>query len=404
LLSGGQTTLVKRAATDLAMVLNLPADSPSTPESTSRRSQFVFARHAGERAAEINTFYNGFTGRSRSLDAYRWEFQAGPGGPALVWTITDVSTGRLVGHHAIIPTPLVKRGTRTAGGRTENTIIDPAVRHKVFYPGMEKKALTEALQSLRIVYTIHSSGPGRLRARLGYKPVGRWVVYLPKLGPAYLGALLRRGRSALAIKVPDAVLMLAATLVGRLHALGGLFRGRPKSLQVAEITDIAEVADEYAQFWNRARSGYDLTLDRSLEFLRWRVYDNPHLTFRTWTVRRDRELAAIVIGHRHSLGTASALYIDDMIVGDYQDDNFDAVLSYLPHLDPTAGAIIVMTLAADTPLHRVLLRRFPLQSFLLKRFGPRLFDEMLALNNDGAGADEPWYVTPLFTEGLDTSR
>jgi hypothetical protein len=29
---------------------------------------------------------------------------------------------------------------------------------------------------------------------------------------------------------------------------------------------------------------------------------------------------------------------------------------------------------------------------------------MLALNNDGAGADEPWYVTPLFTEGLDTSR
>ena len=380
------------------------ADAASPAPASGKRPAFVFARDCGERASEINDFYNGFTGRSRSMAAYQWEFYAVPSGPALVWTITDATTQEVVGHHSIIPTPLVRRGRTIPAGRTENTIIDPAVRTKLFYPGMEKKALVEARQTLGVIYTIHSTGPGRLRERFGYRPVGRWVAYLPKAGAKYLNALLRRGRDRLAPRVPDVLLTAMATVIGRVHVLGGRFQGAPQSADVSEIGDVTAIGTEYEAFWSRARRGYDLTIDRSLDFLRWRIADNPHLSFRTWTIRRDGELEAVVIGHRHTIGAAAALYLDDVIVGDYTDAAFDRVLACLPRLDPTADALVLMTLAVDTPLHRAVRRQFPLQAWLLDRYGHRLFDELLALDTEDASGGGPWYVTPVFTEGMDTSR
>jgi hypothetical protein len=262
--------------------------------------------------------------------------------------------------------------------------------------------LAEALRRFRVLYTIHSTGLGKLRLRLGYKPVGRWTVYLPKIGPGYLRALFERGRNKLSPKLPSGLVSVSANVIGRVAQFGGRFR-RAESLELAEISDVASIRDEYTQLWREARQEYDLTLDRSLEFLRWRITDNPHLKFRTWTVRKDGQLQAVIIGHRHTLGTAAALYVDDIIVARYTDLAFDAVLSCLASLDPRADAVVIMTLAVDTPLHRALQRRFPLQSWLLKRLGPKLFDEMLALDEEGNASAEPWYVTPIVTEGLDTS-
>ena len=275
--------------------MTVGASESATLKQSASPSAFVFAREFGERASEINDFYNAFTGRSRSLAAYHWEFQAGPGGPALIWTIVDSSSQRVVGHHSIIPTPLVLRGTTIAGGRTENTIIDPAVRHRVFYPGMEKKALAATLRVLRVIYTIHSTGPAKLRLRLGYRPVGRWIVYLPKVGSAYFHALLKRGCSALSLKVPAAMLAVLAAVTGRLHSAVAWLGRQPRDFEAAEISDITVVAQEYERFWNRARQRYDLTIDRSLDFLRWRVVDNPHLHFRDLGPTPQGGLG----GHRH---------------------------------------------------------------------------------------------------------
>jgi hypothetical protein len=369
------------------------------------RPRFVLARDFGERAHEINDLYNAYTGVGRSAEGYRWEWLTGAPGPGFLWTISEESTGRLVGMHGIIQTPMVRRGERFLGGRTENTIIDPSVRRKLFYPGMEKKALGEALQTFALIYTVHGAGPqGKVRQRLGYGPVGLWTVYAPRLGPAYLFELFRRGCARLGWRVPAPALRLAALLAVGLHRVEGLRALRRSDLVVEEVSDVALLAEEYEAFWAEARRSYDLTIDRTLDFLRWRLTDNPHLRFRTWTLRRKGRLDAVVIGHAHRLGGSTALYIDDIIVGSYDEAAFDAVLRQLRRLDPAVDSVVLMTLAVDTPLHRVLRRHLPSQAFLMKRLAPRLFDQLLAYYRDGVRLDEPWYVTPLFTEGLDTSR
>jgi hypothetical protein len=339
---------------------------------------------------------------SRPMEAYVWEFQRGPGGAALIWTIIETATDRVVGHHSIVKTPMLDAGRIRPGGRTENTIIEPAARTKIFYPGMEKRALAEALRDLAIIYTIHSKGPGRLRERLGYKPVGRWVVYLPRVGAASLEALLRRVRGRLPVRLPDAALTATATVIAKIRSFWG-HDHLPADVSLGEIDDIADVAAEYEAFWRRARENYDVTIDRSLEFLRWRVGENPHLTFRTWTLRRRGELLAVIIGHRHRIGEASALYVDDIIVGTYDDASFDVAVAALGQLDGEFESIVVMTVAVDTPLHRVLRKRMPWQARALDRFGEKLFDELLALDRENEQV-RPWYVTAIFTEGMDTSR
>lgn len=366
--------------------------------------RFALDRDRGERIEAINRLYNDFTGRQRSVEAYRWEFYQTPSGPGLVWTITETASGKLVGHHGLVRTPVYWGGETIAAARTENTIVAHDYRRKVFYPGMEKRALTEAQAELRVTYTVDATIPGALRKRFGYKAVGRWWAFLPKIGPAYLRGLLSRARAKVAPWCPDWLLGVGARLLS--IVLRATTRGAVETspLEVVEIGDLSAVAAEYETLWASARDGYDVTIDRSLAFLRWRCVDNPHLDYRTWALRRDGKLHAVVIGHLHQLGGGSSLYIDDIIVADYEDAAFDAVVNRLASLDSGVDSVVLMTLAVDTPLSRVLKKRYPLQAWLLSRYSDKMFGEMMVFDSAEVLDRRVWYATALFTEGMDTSR
>jgi hypothetical protein len=386
------------------MATSPPSDESDIPEPRERKRAFTLERDFGERAAEINDLYNSFTGRQRTMDEYRWEWRQAPE-PGFIWVIVETETGRIVGHHGLVHVPIVSHGKRLAGARTENTIVDPAVRKKLFYPALEKRALAEALETFSVIYTVHGAGaPGKVRARLGYKPVGRWVAYLPVVGPDYMLNLLQRARSVLGRDLPDWLLRMAAALASWTSRLSRRLRRRANVFEVSETTSFREVADEIDRFWQQVSARYDTTVDRSIPFLIWRLDENPHLDFRIWLLRKQGKLQAVVIGHEHRLSGSSSLYVDDIVVADYEQRAFEAVLDALPSLAPSADSISLLTLMVDTPLYRALRHRYRLQTILLDRFADRLFDELLAYDRDGILGDKPWYVTSLVTEGMDTSR
>jgi hypothetical protein len=381
------------------------AEEPPKAESQEpRKRAFALERDFGERAEEINDLYNRFTGRRRTMDEYHWEWRQAPE-PGFIWIIVESESGRIVGHHGLVNIPIVSHGKRLVGARTENTIVDPAVRKKLFYPALEKRALAEALETFSVIYTVHGAGaPGKVRARLGYKPVGRWVAYLPTVGPEYMLSLLQRARSAFGRGIPDWCLRVTAAIGGSVSRLSRRLRRRSSTFEISEATSFGEAADEIDRLWQRVSDHYDTTVDRSVPFLRWRLDENPHLDFRIWLLRQRGELQAVVIGHEHRLHGSSSLYVDDVIVADYEQRAFEAVLDTLPLLAPSADTISLMTLMVDTPLYRALRHRYRLQTFLLDRFADRLFDELLAYDRDGILDGKPWYVTSLVTEGMDTSR
>lgn len=376
------------------------ATSPAAEE----RIRYRFVRDDGSRAAAINEMFNRFTRRSRTLEAYHWEWFGFAAGPGFVWAILDPED-RVVGHHGIVRTPLVVNGAEIPAGRTENTIIEADVRKKIFYPGMEKKAFNEVTKELGVLYTVHASGPqARIRERLGYKPVGRWLVYLPVVRTAYLEPLVRRLRDRFAGSVPNAIVRMAASAGAGVVALGSLLSSRRIPWSVTEIVDFDAFESEYRAFWAEARGRYDVTIDRSWEFVRWRAIDNPNLKFRVWAYRGAGRLEGVVIAHEHRLGDASSLYVDDLLTRDYRAESFRNLLKSIPSLDPKAAAAVVMTLDCDTPLLQALRLEYPVQSAALRYAAPRVFDEIVAYDRDGTIAGRRWYATPIFTEGLDTSR
>jgi len=383
----------------------MPAEATAVEGPPTRQRPYEFVRDDGRRADGINDLFNRFTGRSRSRAEYDWEFYQCLEPGAHIWAIVEVASGKVVGHHGIVPTPMCVDGAVVLGGRTENTIIEQEVRAKIFYPGMEKKAFKEVLRSLALLYTIHNQGPqGRIRERLGYVPVGRWNVFLPTIGGGYFTPLLARLRDRYLPWLPTAIVRLAAAAIGTVTAAVRALQHAPQSSTCVEVTDIDAFEAEYREFWAEARGGYDVTIDRTWEFLHWRVFSNPNLRFRVWTVRVGGRLEGVIIGHRHRLGTASAHYVDDVLVRRYAVDEFVEVLRWLPFVDPDADATVVMTLDTPTPLRAALHRQFPLQSRILERFGVRLFDQLVAFDRDGVCTGRRWFVTPIFTEGLDTSR
>jgi len=364
------------------------------------RRRFELRRDYGERAEDINALYSAYTNYPRSRRAYEWEWRSSPAGPGLIWVIIEDRTERLVGHHGIVRVPLMCHGTVLSGGRTENTVVDPAVRTRLFYPGMERKALSEATQTCRVLYTVFAWGAhARVRARLGYRPVGRWRAYLVRAEWRYWEIALRRAIQRRSWSLPTVALGALARILATLWRLRVRGRSRREDLLLREVGSADELGVQYEAFWRRASRDYPMTIDRSARFLRWRFFENPNLKHRVWIVERAGMLWGLVIAHRQDRDGAAVLEIDDLVLGEYSEGAFSQALALLTELDRSVDAVLMHTLDIETPLLRALNHRFPVQSIVLGKVARRMWHEFMAFDRDGVIVDEAWYVTLAFTSG-----
>lgn len=263
-----------------------------------------------EDGAALNDLYHRLTGTRRSIAQWRWEWFDTPAGPAPSWVIVETASGRIVGHHGVVPISLVQGGKRLAAARTENTMIDPDMRRRLVYPPIEARLLGQLLQRFDLIYTTSGKGShGLVRKRLGYVSAGTWRTFTVGITPAYIAQRLAGGA------------------LGRLAAPLGVFTGRARAgWRLEETIDLARIA-AYCARWHDTGA---ITPDRSADYLRWRLTEHPYHHIRLGLFSRDGEPAAFV-AWREGKGAKDTrdIQIEDICVAGNDVDIFRAAFDAL---------------------------------------------------------------------------
>jgi hypothetical protein len=322
-------------------------------------------------ADALNALYRRLTGIARTAAQWRWEWIDCPGGPAPSWVIVEHRSGRVVGHHGVVPITLRLGQSSLAAARTENTMVEPAVRTQLRYPAIEAKLLAELLGRFDLIYTTSGKGPQRMiRERLGYRMAGRWRTFIAGTAPGYVSGRIAGGIGA-ALLAP----------------LGRLITGRPKDWALAEADDLSAVARLCAEWHDPAV----IAPVRSPEFLQWRLKRHPYHAVRLAFVRKDDVPLAVIAWHETagSRGTLE-IYVDDLVAAGNDAHTMHAALRLL------------VQRYRDRPA-RVLIRALGATADKFEALGlsaaPGNGAELL-VRSDRLPPDTAWEGTMLIAEGI----
>jgi len=260
----------------------------------------------------LNDLYFRLAGIARTVAQWRWEWLDCPGGPAPSWVIVERATGRIVGHHGVVPVTLQLGGKVLAAARTENTMVEPRVRTQLRYPAMEAKLLAELLSKFDVIYTTSGKGAhGMVRKRLGYEAAGRWRTFVAGTTPSYIAGRLA-GRLAAAVLAP----------------LGRAVSRRRNDAVLVETTDFAAVARLCAAWSDHAV----LAPQRSTEMLRWRINEHPYHRGVLATVRTGDVPSAIIAWHEAvGPGGTCEIHVDDLLAAGSDSRNMTLAVAALGH-------------------------------------------------------------------------
>ncbi len=370
----------------------------------------------------INALYRTLTGRVRGRRRFAWEWLDQPEGEPQIWLIKEAGTGEIVGQHCLMPLQLSWFGRRIMLGKTENTMMHLRFRGTGAYFPFEKRFVEEELDDrfAMLMTTWAGGAPGRIRAKLGYRRLDRWVEYLyfadRSAVAAFLGAAADRALEAKARTRRAAGLALASGAPAILGVSRFRARGLADPPSLTSVRDLDPVAEEIDAFWERNRARFGITIWRSSRYLRWRLFDNPWVEHELWLARLDGELVgyAVVKADRGHGDVAKATLVDVVVEGN-DGELLARVIAGVARtqVDRGVGVVRCATLAACRPLGPALgragflrldpprLERRPRPRIRRRPGAPvmlRVLDPQLASN----AATDPrnWYFTVLFTEGI----
>jgi hypothetical protein len=362
--------------------------------------------------AELVRLYNLVTGRSRTLEQHNWEWLENPAGRDSMWVIEDAESGEIIGHHGLIPMRLNFFDRSIPAGKTENTMVHPGHRGRVGYFAFEKTFHDLAREKFDLLFTNLSYGkPLRIRMKLGYEQTGFYANYVKisskeKLERIAVGRVERTVRSRTVRDLLAWLMRLLAPLVQRLAF--GKNIDPENELSLERVEEIEEVSGELDRLWERSKSQFGITIQRDAHFLKWRVFDNPHVDYDFLVARKNGKLIGYVAYEQVRKDTAWLL---DLIVEGNDARLLEALVRAVVRRLSEDGIFIVWisTMRGKTTLSHALKRNgfrsiSSVSQFWHKLFGrevPVLVVKVLDDDLDRSKALDPdcWYYTSIFEEG-----
>jgi hypothetical protein len=366
-------------------------------KTNSQKKQEYIIRHIEESDyQEVNNAFNEFTGRSRTVEQWLWQWLHTPFEPSESWVIEHVASREIVGHHGVMCLPFSENGKSIIVGKTENTFVLTDHAKKLYYPRFEKAALNDMKDRFIYIYTTNpdagKGAVGILRKRLGYAAVGRKVCFC-----------LYASRIAIKKLVPQRFpyLKSAAGLLSAIHFASQRVVQKTSYLQVrmVNVTSLPwNHINEVEKFWQDHSRFYGITADRTAAYLKWRFVENPYAKHYLIRLRKENQILgyAVLKNLRVTIGGVdfNSTIIDDLIVANACEENFYAALAALTRYSSTGEVVLFFTLMQNDAVNRAI------QRFLgpLRKWHAKESDDILVWGNSKQNSS--WYFTNILSEGV----
>jgi len=363
---------------------------------------------------ELNELYNLVAGRSRTVDKFEWEWLATPEGWGSMWLLEDTDEVKIIGHHGLIPIKFSYFGSPILTGKTENTVMHPRYRGKGIYYPFEVKFCEEAKERFQLLYTTWAvAEQGRVRLKLGYAIVGRYAKYMKATKKSYLDKHLAKTIKGRVRNRFIAALLIGISKVGSVFLMPFFSRkgSMDRTVKLERVTSIETVAEELDKFWERNKGKFGITADRNSRYLKWRIFDNPNLTYEFFLARRQSDVVGYVITRNAGEGQGM---ITDLVASHNDEKVFNTILDGAVSKFRESGIHVIQfpTLSSDNFLNKALKRNGFVSFSMLQGVGRRVIgkkqqESLLmakALDDklDPAKVADPacWYFTNILTEGI----
>jgi GNAT superfamily N-acetyltransferase len=366
-----------------------------------------------EDALACNAFYNQYYTDKRTLDQWKWEFCSSLyRGPMVPFVLVE-DGGRVVGTQAMIPVPMIDNQGTFWTAKSEETLVDPHYRGKRLFARMYELLFDYAKRN--DIQAIWGFTPAeRAFKRLGFAvPGGTSQLFRPFSGRSvkilsdrYYARKEKAQRSALKIiggvlagtglSIVSSALYLSQQIVER--------RTFKEGLHLKTLADppeeIGELSVSFVKQWGGA------TIFRSADYLRWRIFANPHVSAMVRAVYMSNQLLGWVI---YALDDDSMGYIVDlMAIADSADELSAIAVTKILLRDAVkrlqkAGAVGVRAWQInDHPFGRLVAQPMKRMGFFLMRRGHQVvvYPQLDTIERQSLNFFDNWYITRLYTQGL----
>ena len=363
---------------------------------------------------ELNALYNLVAGRSRTVEKFEWEWLHTPEGWGSMWLLEDTDEVKIIGHHGLIPIKFSYFGSSTLAGKTENTVMHPQYRGKGIYYPFEAKFCEEAKERFQLLFTTWAVAEhGRVRLKLGYAVVGRYAHYIKATKKSYLDKYLANTIQGRVHNRFIAALLIGISKAGSVFLMPFFSRkgSMDRTVKLERVTNIETIAEDLDKFWERNNGKFGITADRNSRYLKWRIFDNPNVTYEFFLASRQSDVVGYVITRRDTEGRG---VITDLIASNNDEKVFNTILDGAVSKFRESGIHVIHfpTLSSDNFLNKALKGNGFVSLSMLQRVRRRVIGKkqqeslLMAKALDGkldpAKVSDPacWYFTDILTEGI----
>ncbi|AGL03950.1 GNAT family N-acetyltransferase [Desulfoscipio gibsoniae] len=255
-----------------------------------------------------NNFHNNLYKKDRTDTQWQWEFLHS-GLPEIPFVVA-AKDEEILGTLAQIPIRMIDQEGEFLTGKSEEALLDPAIRGKGIYPQMFKK-IFDYMESQNILVVWGFTPAIKANVKAGFEEhTGIAQLFFPFHADA-INVLLKNNRSS---KIKVKGIKILCSLAGVFSSISLCSTGLRINNSLAQnicLKTLSTPPEEGADLCRTfVRQWGGTTILRNASFLKWRIFENPHIRATVRAAYLDNQLLGWVA---YSLDDNSVGHIVDII-------------------------------------------------------------------------------------------